>query len=447
MSEVNENDLLGELRRKKAKADEGREPKFLSGRLGTRLHSQAALIERIVAAFEDEHGIDAPSLKEAETEAQKMKLVRDTADYVLAVESVDLSLEEKAGLIRRAFAELFTYGSLDSLLRDETITTILLEGADKVSIRRGQGELESLDPIFDDEGHLKRVLRRILKDAGTEINSEQPIIEAGLTAYNRKIAFNLALPPVTFQINVDVRLHPVVLPTLDDLVEQRMMPQSAARLLEAIARSQHGFIIVGDTESGKTTLMSILAQYVDDPDIRVVSVERAGELNLPENAEQRVVQWGGHGQPQRSFGDHILAVLETVPNFLILDEVRADEPHSIQPLLRSDKVVTLLRQAWVFRGTADSKRLVSALGMIARRADPENGETAVRQLYKALPFVISLRRSQERIHLRGIAEWQFFEGAEYPDYVELMTSGWDGVEITGKLPSHSLALPEDFWKS
>ncbi|MEQ8677434.1 MAG: ATPase, T2SS/T4P/T4SS family [Aggregatilineales bacterium] len=446
-SEVNANDLLDELRRKRGKADEGREPRFLSGRLGTRFHSQAALLERIVASFEDEHGIDTPSLNEAETESQKMKLVRDTAEYVLAVESVDLSLEEKAELIRRTYAELFTYGALDALLSDETITTILLEGADKVSVRRGQGELESLNPIFDDEGHLRRVLRRILKDAGTEINPEQPIIEVGLTAYNRKIAFNIALPPVTFQINVDVRLHPVVLPTLDDLVEQGIMARSAAQLLEAIVRSQHGFIIVGDTESGKTTLMSILAQYVDSGETRVVSVERAGELVLPANAEQFVVQWGRENYPQQSFGDQILSVLKKIPHFLILDEVRADEPHSIQPLLRTDDSSNVLRQAWVFRGTADSKRLVSALGMVARRADPENGETAVRKLYEALPFVITLRRSQERIQLRGIAEWQFSNNAEYPDYVELMAHGWDGVEFTGKLPSHSLPLPDDFWKS
>lgn len=442
--EINANDLLGELRRKKGKADEGREPQFLSGRLGTRMLSQAALIERIVAEFENEHGGDSPALEDAQTEVQKLKLVRDTAEYIFAVESVDLSLEDKAQIIRRTFAELFTYGPLDALLADEDITTILLEGADKVSVRRGHGELEPLMPIFDDEGHLRRVLRRMLHDAGTDLNPEQPIIEVGLSTHGRNVSVNLALPPVTFQMNVDLRLHPAELPSLDDLQEQGMLTEHSSAVLKAIAESPHGFFIVGDTESGKSTLMSVLAAHFAEQG-KIVSVERAGELTLPADAEKLVIEWGSEDTPIQSFGDQILTALEMSPDLLILDEVRADEPHAIMPLLRIS-AEQKMRQAWVFRGTADSTRLISALGMIARRADPESGEDAVRSLYRKLPFVITLRRTRGQLQLRAISEWQFPEGAEYPDFVELMTMGWEGIELTGKRAQHPLDLPDNFWE-
>ncbi|HEX2619352.1 MAG TPA: hypothetical protein VHL11_04370, partial [Phototrophicaceae bacterium] len=104
-----------------------------------------------------------------------------------------------------------------------------------------------------------------------------------------------------------------------------------------------------------------------------------------------------------------------------------------------------LRQMWAFRGQADSKRLASALGMLARRGDATQSETLVRALYERLPFVIVVRRRKERLQLHSISEWQFLYDTDYPDYVELMAQGWEGIELSGKQPTHSLPLPDDFW--
>ena len=433
--------LIDEMRKKASKADEGREPDFVEGRLGTRMVSRGALLERVVAEFIDEHGNNSPALLDADTESKRLKLVLSTVDYILGVETIHLAQGEKAELIRRAYAELFTYGPLDTLIADDSITTILLEGADKVSVRYGHGELITLDPIFEDEAHLRKVMRRILLDAGTDFDSGESIIEVGLTVNDKRVGVNLALPPVTFQITADIRIHQSKLPTLDDLVTSGFMSEKAKQMLEAIFKSSHECVIVGDTESGKTTLLSVLATLLDNR--TVMSVERTGELSLADDIERFIVQWAIPDEKETiTFGDQIKNALEEGSTVLLLDEVRADEPQAITPLLGNDNVP---RQIWTFRGPASSKRLISALGMLARRGDPTQSETLVHELYRRLPFVITLRRSKKGTTLYGIGEWQYREGSEYPDFVELMAQGWEGLELTDKRPKRDIGLDESFW--
>ncbi|MCZ2096413.1 MAG: hypothetical protein LC121_09145, partial [Anaerolineae bacterium] len=133
-------------------ADRGREPKLVPGRMGTRMYSMAALLERIEDAFRDEYS-DA-ILREAGTPQQRMKLILETTNYVLAVESIQASADDKAELIRRIYSRLYGYGPLDALFLDERVTTIALNGADRAAVRYGHDELTDLPPLFDDDAHL-----------------------------------------------------------------------------------------------------------------------------------------------------------------------------------------------------------------------------------------------------------------------------------------------------
>lgn len=433
--------FLDELRQLRADADKGREPSLYSSRMGTRMVSQAALLERIVATFIDEHGGDSVPLREADTESKRLSLILATADYVISVESVILSQAEKADLVRKAYAELFTYGPLDPLFGDEKITTILLEGADKTSARYGHGELTALGPLFEDENHMRKVVRRLLLDSGADLYPEEPIIEAGLRVGRRPVSINVALPPVSFQITADIRVHPAAPLTLADLVRSGVMTEQAAKLLTAIAESPHGAVIIGETESGKTTLLGILARIIA-AQTRMIAVERAGEMHLPDTVERLVVIWPSPDRERVTFGEQIYAALDKSPQCIVLDEIRADEAQAIAPLLTGENPP---RQLWTFRGPTDSKRLASALGMLARRSDPGGGEALVRALYERLPFVIAVRRTKDHLHLRSIAEWQFPDGAEYPNYVELMEASYEGLALTGRRPLRELTLGEDFW--
>jgi Flp pilus assembly CpaF family ATPase len=422
-------------------ADKGREPQFVAGQLGSRWLSQAAVVEHIEAAFVDEYE-NSPALREADSPTKKLKLLLDTANHIFAVESLDLSADDKAELISKAYSNLFGYGPLDRLLLDERVTTISLDGPDKASVRYGHGELESLGPIFQDERHFRRIIGRLLMDAGAELRDDQPYIETGLLVDERPVCVNLIAPPVAFQLGIDIRVHPKTLPTADQLISNGFMTEQAVTLLKALVESQHGFIVVGEPESGKTTLLSVLLRWLPQPD-KAISVERAGELRLPTGAQRLMTRWPVADSPGITFGEQIGYALEEQPACIILDEVRSDEPLTIAPLLAMDNAP---RQIWSFRGAVFAKRLQSALGMLARRADFGQGEEMVRALHERLPFVITILRSNGQLRLWSIGEWQFKDGSGYPTYTLLMNTEEGVLNLTGERPMRGLDLADGFWR-
>ncbi len=417
-----------------------RTPRFLSARPG-RLVSWQGMVERVIEQFRLEHGTnESEAVQEATTAAQRRGLVRDAALYIFAVESVQLSPAEQAQIIGTAYSELFGFGPLDPYFEDEQVVTIALEGVNKLSVRYGAGaDFTPREPIFEDIHHLRRILRRLLQQASADFQLELPVIEVGLMVEDRRVSVSVAVPPYAPELAADIRVHPAERLTLDDLVTSNFMDDIAQQILEAIAKSEYGIVIVGQPESGKTTLLNAMLPFVSGENL--VSVERAGELRLPEQATRLVPIWPVGEQEMVSFGAQIRAALELSPQTLLLDEVRADEPGSIAPLLQSESG---MRQIWSFRGAVDPKRLRNALGMLARRAAPGQSEIMVQELYQRLPFVISVTRRGGSLQLRGIAEWQNTIG-DTTEFVTLWSAEEGMFQRTGKKPSRTLELPEDFW--
>ncbi len=411
-------------------AGSDREPRLVAGLLGRRQVSLQALLERIEAAFIEEFG-DTPALAAAVTAAARLKLLNETISYVLAVESAQPEAAERAALTEMAYSALFGYGPLDPLLHDANVTTIALDGPEKAAARFGHGDLVPVGPLFDSASQLQRALRRLLLDAGTDLYADQPIVETGLVIAGRRVCVNLIAPPLAPDYTVDIRLHPAQPPSLADLAAAGFLTAEAAALLEKLALSPHGIAVVGDTEAGKTTLLGALARLLPRPET-VTAVERAGELHLPAGARRLVARWRGAEQEPVTFGEQIGAALAQSPGCLVLDEVRADEPESIAPLLREDGVP---RQLWSFRGPFDSKRLRSALGMLARRSDMGQGEAQAAALYRRLPFVVTVWRSGGAVGLYSVGEWQFRQSDEYPDYVLLMQRQDGQLAATGEQPA------------
>ncbi|MBZ0277888.1 MAG: Flp pilus assembly complex ATPase component TadA [Anaerolineae bacterium] len=436
-----EPDFDPDYRQLRPDADKGREPRMLAGRLGQRMVSLAALVERVETAFREEHGTDSPALQGADTTTKRLKLVLESAEYIFSVESLNLSNDDRAHVVSSAYSDLFSYGPLDPLLLDDRVTTIALDGANKAAVRYGHGGLLPLGPLFQDQEHYERILRRMLADGGAELRPDQPIMEVGLVAGDRPVCLNLVAPPVTVQLTADIRVHPKAAPTLDTLAGDGFMTVQAADLLRSLAASKHGIMIVGEPVTGKTTLLGALAQLLPQPE-GVIAVERAGELRLPSDVTCLSVRWPVGDHPGVTFGEQIGHALEQSPACVLLDEVRADEPHSIAPLL---DIPNAPRQIWSFRGTVFAKRLQSALSMLARRADFGQGEEMVRALYDRLPFVLSVLNLDGKLRLWSVAEWQFRDSPDYPTYVLLMQTEGGELKFTGERPVRDLSLPDGFW--
>jgi Flp pilus assembly CpaF family ATPase len=408
-----------------------RELRLVAGRRGTRMYSIAALRERIEDAFVSEYPDGSPALLEADTSAKRIRLLLDVADYVLGVESVAISADEKARLIEQIYADLFGYGPLDALFLNERITTIAVLGANHIAVRYGHGELIALDPVFEDEAHLRRVLMRLLADARAMWNEDIPIVETGLTIGDRPVGVSIVTPPISTFINADIRVHPKRAPSLDDLVADGWMIEETADFLRRLVKSKHGFAIVGEIEAGKTTLLNALLPLLPNPD-QTILVERSGELRPPAEMKRLTAKWGWEDQLPVTFGEQIGAALAAKPACLVLDEVRADEPTTIAPLLDQEDVP---RQIWTVRGVPDAKRLQSAMGMLARRAAVGQGERLVHALYERLPFVITVARIQERLRVFSVAEWQSRVDSDYPDYVMLRRYQDGAARATDAVPA------------
>ena len=402
--------------------------RFVPAQRGTRMVSIRALVERAAEEFHHEYGLDHPVLREASSRVERLKLVREVVLYVVGIESVHLEPRELAALIEETYAELFGYGLLDRLLTDDRVTTITFDGLEKVAARFGFGELEPQERIFEEPAHMARMLERMLLDADAELRDDIPYYEVGIVHEGRRLCVNLILPPVTNTLNGYIRVHPRKPPPLDSFTTAQ-----GVELLTAIARSPHGVIVVGEAESGKTSLLAALARAADLTN--AVAVERAGEMTLPENVTRLRVQWPVGDRAFISFGRRILEAVDLKPHTVILDEVRADEPEAVLALLGDDAPP---RQMWAFRGVTEAKRLAPSLGMVARRADYDQStsDERVLRLHRRLPFVVTVRRRNGQIKVTSVAEWQFLLGdAEPPSLVELMSQGWEGLESTGREPA------------
>ena len=423
---------------------ERRQPKILQSKTGARI-SVEALLERIVEQFNMEHDHESEAFKLAETRAERMKLVSDSAKYIFAVESLNLMPGEQADIIHRVYGEIYGYGPLDPLLADERVTTISLEGVDKASVRYGPGEeLTVLDSLFTDNLHLNEIVRRILRDARATYVDGMAFIECGMTYNGRKLSFNIAFPPFTMETTVDIRVHPAEMPTLDDLVESEFMSEDAATLLRALVRSKHGIVVMGEPESGKTTLLSALTQEMDGIG-QVVSVERTGEICPPDSLEQRVVRWGYGTDEPIWYEEHVRQAMLEEPHTLILDEITADQAIACRlPLTMKNAP----RQIWAFRGGTILKRIRSALTILAQRANPGAPQQMEMAVYERLPFIVLTKRNKakKKLQLVEIIEWQNINGHEIPDLISLMEQGWYGIEVSGRKPQREIDLPDSFWE-
>jgi type IV secretory pathway ATPase VirB11/archaellum biosynthesis ATPase len=422
-------------------------PHLLESRAGRRKISFAALIERIVTQFEEENTPDDSAVRAAQTPADRARLLLPVVDYVFSVESIDADNEVKAGVMGAVYSELFGLGPLDPLIDDDTITTITLEGAEKVSIRYGNNDLIAANPIFDSEEHLRKIIGRLVQQANATLNDDLPLIEVGLqTESDRFLSASIAGPPIAYTLNADIRLHPTTAPTLDGLIERETFTAQAAQFIRALVQSEYGFMVAGQPESGKTMTLSAILGELPHPGT-AVAVERTGELHLPNGMTRAVVRWPVGDNTGVTFGEQIQAQLDAGHTTMVLDEVRADEPHSIEPLLKRDSPPRLI---WSFRGAPDSKRLLASLGMLARRSAPggDDSDTLVQNLFARLPFVVSVRRLSGKIELREVGEWVPVPKLDTVRYVTLMQTSGGDTELTGNQPTRSLpGLNAAFWQN
>ncbi len=257
------------------------------------------------------------------TEEELRKEVQRGAEQLCRQSSDLLSFAERERLIVEVIDETFGIGPLEPLMRDPTVSDILVNGPKCVYVER-RGRLTRSDVVFNDEKHLIEIVRRIVSRVGRRIDETSPLCDARLPDGSR---VNAVIPPLALDGTLlSIRRASKVPLQFKDLVEKKAITQDMVDFLSACIRARVNMIVSGGTGSGKTTLMNALSAFIPD-DERVATIEDAAELKLQQShvvrMETRPANIEGNGAIMTR--DLVKNALRMRPDRIIVGECRGGE--------------------------------------------------------------------------------------------------------------------------
>jgi pilus assembly protein CpaF len=234
-----------------------------------------------------------------------------------------ISSSDQERLMDDVMDETFGLGPLETLLKDPSITDILVNRFDKVYVER-KGRLEMVDIRFRDNAHLRQIIDRIVSLVGRRIDETSPMVDARLADGSR---VNAIIPPLALDgPAMSIRRFGSKPMQLEDLIRHGAFPAAVMDFLSAAVQARCNVLISGGTGSGKTTLLNCLSRYIP-ADERVVTIEDAAELQLQQphvvRLETRPANIEGKGEVTQR--DLVKNCLRMRPDRIIIGEVRSGE--------------------------------------------------------------------------------------------------------------------------
>jgi pilus assembly protein CpaF len=249
--------------------------------------------------------------------------IRSLVFELIAEESVPLSMSERDAILGDIIDEVFGLGPLEPLLRDTSVSDVLVNTYRNVYVERS-GKLERLPTTFQDDKHLMRVIDRIVSAVGRRVDDSSPMVDARLPDGSR---VNAIIPPLAVDGPLlSIRRFPAERLKAEDLVALRAMTRPMLEFLEHCVRARLNAIISGGTGAGKTTLLNVLSGFISERE-RIVTIEDAAELQLHQEhvarLETRPPNVEGKGAiRQRQL---VINALRMRPDRIVVGEVRGEE--------------------------------------------------------------------------------------------------------------------------
>lgn len=234
------------------------------------------------------------------------------------------SIEQTLSIIQQVYSSIRGFGLLDSIISDDTITEVMINGPDNIFIEQN-GRLFKLDKQFESQRRLEDVIQRIVGLAGREVNQANPICDTRLPDGSR---VNVVLPPIALcGPTLTIRKFSKTPMTMEKLIQYGSITQEIADVLELLVKAKYNIFIAGGTGSGKTTFLNALSNYIPK-DERVITIEDSAELQITgvENLvslETRNANASGAGQI--TIRDLIKSSLRMRPERIVVGEVRGGE--------------------------------------------------------------------------------------------------------------------------
>lgn len=368
------------------------------------------------------------------TDISKVNEVRTTIqelfEQVLAEENIVLSRPERARLYEQIAAEILGFGPLQTLLEDDTITEIMVNGAKSIYIERA-GKLLRVPITFESDDHVMRIIDRIVAPMGRRIDESSPYVDARLPDGSR---VNAVIPPISLTGPVlTIRKffrNPI---TVDQLIQFGTITPEALQFLKACVESRLNIIISGGTGSGKTTLLNVLSTFIPN-DERIVTIENAAELQMRQDhvitLESRPQNIEGKGEV--TIRQLVINALRMRPDRIIVGEVRDDAALDMLQAMNTghDGSMTTAHS----NSPRDSLARVETMTMMAGM------ELPVRAIREQIASAIDLVVHQERMKdgtrkITNITEVSGMEGdvITMTDIFVFDQSGYEEGKIIGRL--------------
>jgi len=249
--------------------------------------------------------------------------IRTLLALLLSEESTPISLSERETLFAEVLDDVFGLGPLEPLLRDPSISDILVNTYKNVFIER-KGILERVTATFQDDAHLLRVIDRIVSRIGRRVDDSSPMVDARLADGSR---VNAIIPPLAVDGPLlSIRRFPADRLKAEDLVTLGAMTQPMLDFLSHCVKARLNCLISGGTGAGKTTLLNVLSSYISSKE-RVVTIEDAAELQLHQEHVARLETRPANVEGKGAIKQRQLVVnaLRMRPDRIVVGEVRGEE--------------------------------------------------------------------------------------------------------------------------
>jgi pilus assembly protein CpaF len=260
--------------------------------------------------------------EEGHTEDLSEKVLRVVTEQ-LALDRTPLTREERRQITSEITDDILGYGPLEPLLRDDSVTEVMVNNYDRVYIER-KGKIEVADATFVDNAHLLRIIDKIVSQVGRRVDEASPMVDARLPDGSR---VNAIIPPLSLRgPTLTIRKFSRDPYTMNDLISFGTTTAEAAQFLSACVRGKLNMLISGGTGTGKTTTLNALSAFVPN-DERIVTIEDAAELQLQQDhvitLESRPPNIEGEGEIR--IRELVRNALRMRPDRIIVGEVRGPE--------------------------------------------------------------------------------------------------------------------------
>jgi pilus assembly protein CpaF len=346
---------------------------------------------------------------------------------IIAKEKVLLNGAEKERLQADLLDEVFGYGPLEPLLKDHTISDILVNRRDLVYVERG-GVLQKADVKFRDDRHLLQIIDRIVGGVGRRVDESSPMVDARLADGSR---VNAIIPPLALDgPSLSIRRFGTEPLTADRLLALKSISPEMLAVLQAAVRAKISVLISGGTGAGKTTFLNMLSKSIPETE-RLVTIEDAAELQIQQEnvvrLETRPPNVEGKGAVRQR--QLLINSLRMRPDRIIVGEVRGEEAFDMLQAMNTGHEGSMTT---IHANTA--RDALSRMESMVAMANLNLPERAVRQqIVSAISIVVQISRmSDGRRRVVNISELTGMEG-EMISMQEIFSFVRRGVSPEGKV--------------